>query len=112
MHVMGNRMRAADTERQGSEHVCQISNGDRTNDGSPLLEAKFHKTLPHNSLGQVRGQKCRGCHPPRARSFGLFDSLHTAAIVAFPPTAAPPLLVVLSVIWIVAYTVVHEVRAM
>lgn len=48
------RIEEAIRERDGSHEVCQISNGDIEDDGSPILMAKFHKTLPHDSLGQVK----------------------------------------------------------
>lgn len=49
------RIEQVERERDGSSEVCQDSNDDRNRDGSFLLMAKFHKSLPHDSLGQVRG---------------------------------------------------------
>jgi len=41
------RSNAAKLERDGTGLVCQFNNGDTD------LAAKFHKTLPHDELGQV-----------------------------------------------------------
>lgn len=45
--VFDVRSNAAKLERDGTGLVCQVNNGDTD------LAAKFHKTLPHNELGQV-----------------------------------------------------------
>lgn len=46
------RVDEATRERDGSYGVCHTSNGDIEGGDSPM--AKFHKTLPHDSLGQVK----------------------------------------------------------
>lgn len=58
-YVFEARVQAATLERDGSIGVCQASNETLDDDGSVLLWSKFHKTLPHDALGQVS----RGRHP-------------------------------------------------
>lgn len=47
------RVKAATLEHDGSMGVCHTANETMDDDGSVLLWSKFHKTLPHDSLGQV-----------------------------------------------------------
>lgn len=46
-HVYRSREQAAKRERDGTAKMCQINNGETDSAG------KFHKTLPHDDLGQV-----------------------------------------------------------
>lgn len=45
--VFDARIDAAEREKSGTGLVCQINNGDTNR------AIKFHKTLPHDELGQV-----------------------------------------------------------
>lgn len=61
------RVGQAELELEGTSAVCHFRNGDVEADGTPILEGAFHKTLPHDRLGQVRqtrvhhsfGELCR-----------------------------------------------------
>lgn len=50
---MNERITAVTAEYHGSQHVCHEVNEEVS------LVAKFHKTLPHNNLGQVMSKTNR-----------------------------------------------------
>ena len=58
--AFASRRDAARRERDGTGTVCQINNGD------PDLAAMFHKSLPHDGLGQVLYKS----YAPSASHFG------------------------------------------
>ena len=57
-----SRRDAARRERDGTGTVCQINNGDTD------LAGMFHKSLPHDDLGQVI---CKSYAPPASHFGGV-----------------------------------------
>lgn len=48
------RISQAELELGGTSAVCHFRNEDVDADGTPIPEGAFHKSLPHDRLGQVK----------------------------------------------------------
>lgn len=58
------RVEAALKERNAAVDVHHMTNAETEEDGTPLLWMRFHKSLPHDELGQVRTARGRGLGVP------------------------------------------------